>query len=213
MFNLEQSIAEWRKQMLAAGIKSPVPLEELESHLREEIGRQKKLGIDAQQAFQMTVSQIGQGAELKTEFSKAGGLFGFLGNDKFTRTNRLLGALWLVLCSWAFSAVCRAIAYHPPLHGSAQKTGFYIAMSLLFAAYGTGVFGSVLLLRSAKLGRNIIKVTAVLFLLTGILLAFIRLFSLKAFCFDSFYLATAWLLFSQSNAKPNTSQTDGEQYV
>jgi hypothetical protein len=37
MFNLEQAIATWRRQMLAAGLKSPVPLEELESHLREEM--------------------------------------------------------------------------------------------------------------------------------------------------------------------------------
>lgn len=35
MFDLEQSIAEWRRQMLAAGIKTPVPLEDLEIHLRE----------------------------------------------------------------------------------------------------------------------------------------------------------------------------------
>ena len=38
MSDLEQSIAEWRKQMLAAGIETPVPLEELEIHLREDIG-------------------------------------------------------------------------------------------------------------------------------------------------------------------------------
>jgi len=37
MFNLEPSIAEWRRQMLAAGVKTPVPLEELESHLRDEL--------------------------------------------------------------------------------------------------------------------------------------------------------------------------------
>ena len=70
MFNLEQSIAEWRKQMLVAGIKSPVPLEELEIHLREEIERQIKSGMEVQQAFEMTVSQMGQAKELKTEFAK-----------------------------------------------------------------------------------------------------------------------------------------------
>jgi len=37
MFDLEQAIIAWRQQMLAAGIKSPVPLEELENHLRDEI--------------------------------------------------------------------------------------------------------------------------------------------------------------------------------
>ena len=45
MPDLEKSIAEWRRQMLAAGIKTPVPLEELEIHLREEIEQQMKSGI------------------------------------------------------------------------------------------------------------------------------------------------------------------------
>ncbi len=31
MFDLENAIADWRRQMLAAGIQTPVPLEELES--------------------------------------------------------------------------------------------------------------------------------------------------------------------------------------
>jgi hypothetical protein len=51
MFDLEQSIAEWRRQMLAVGIKSPVPLEELEIHLREEIERRMKAGSDEKEIF------------------------------------------------------------------------------------------------------------------------------------------------------------------
>jgi hypothetical protein len=78
MFNLEQSIAEWRQRMLAAGIKSPVPLEELESHLREEIERQTKAGMDEQQAFQTTIPQIGQAKELKTEFARGRRLMNIL---------------------------------------------------------------------------------------------------------------------------------------
>jgi hypothetical protein len=68
MFNLEQSIAEWRQQMLAAGIKTPVPLEELENHLREEIERQMKSGLSGQKAFEISVQQIGQPKILKREF-------------------------------------------------------------------------------------------------------------------------------------------------
>jgi len=70
MFDLEQSIAEWRQQMLAAGIKSPVPLEELEIHLREEIERQIKSGTDEQQAFEMAAAQIVQTKLLEMEFKK-----------------------------------------------------------------------------------------------------------------------------------------------
>jgi len=40
MFDLEQSISDWRRQMLAAGIWTPVPLDELETHLRTDIGQQ-----------------------------------------------------------------------------------------------------------------------------------------------------------------------------
>ena len=72
MFDLEKSIAEWRRQMLAAGIQAPVPLEELESHLREEIGQQTAAGLDEQAAFNLAVRQTGQAEVLKTEFAKAG---------------------------------------------------------------------------------------------------------------------------------------------
>ena len=70
MFNLEQAIAEWRRQMLAAGIKTPVPLEELEIHLREEIERQVQSGTEAQSALEAAVQKIGRAGVLKNEFQK-----------------------------------------------------------------------------------------------------------------------------------------------
>jgi leader peptidase (prepilin peptidase)/N-methyltransferase len=72
MFDLDEAIAEWRKQMLAAGIKTPVPLEELESHLRDDVEQQVQSGIDAQQAFEAAVLQIGNAGTLKREFTKVG---------------------------------------------------------------------------------------------------------------------------------------------
>jgi hypothetical protein len=70
MFNLEQSIAEWRKQMLAAGIQSPVPLEELEVHLREDIERQIKSGLSDQEAFNLSTQNFGPTMKIQTEFQK-----------------------------------------------------------------------------------------------------------------------------------------------
>ncbi len=70
MFNLEQSIAEWRQEMLAAGIKTPVPLEELEIHLRDEIERQMQSGLNEQKAFEISTRQMGQPETLKSEFKK-----------------------------------------------------------------------------------------------------------------------------------------------
>ena len=72
MFDLEKSIADWQKQMSAAGIKTPVPLEELEIHLREEIEQQMRAGISVEKAFESAVQKIGRVHVLKTEFAIVG---------------------------------------------------------------------------------------------------------------------------------------------
>jgi len=72
MFDLEKTIADWRQQMLAAGIKKPVPLEELEGHLREEIERQMKSGLEEREALTAAIQKIGPARALKIEFRKAG---------------------------------------------------------------------------------------------------------------------------------------------
>ena len=74
MFDLDQHISDWRRQMLAAGIKLPVPLEELEIHLREEIEQQMKLGLNEQQALEIAIQRIGQPKVLKSEFQRASAL-------------------------------------------------------------------------------------------------------------------------------------------
>ncbi len=72
MFDLEKSIADWRRTMLAVGIKAPVPLDELELHLREEIERQLKSGLGAQPAFEFALQQLGHPRAVRDEFKKAG---------------------------------------------------------------------------------------------------------------------------------------------
>ena len=70
MFDIEKSISGWRRQMLAAGIKTPVPLEELEIHLRDEIERRTKPGSDEEETFNAAAKEIGQAHELRAEFAK-----------------------------------------------------------------------------------------------------------------------------------------------
>ena len=70
MFDLEQSIADWRQQMLAAGIQTPVPLEELEIHLREEIHRRINSGLNEADAFSSAADNIGQAQLVQNEFAK-----------------------------------------------------------------------------------------------------------------------------------------------
>jgi leader peptidase (prepilin peptidase) / N-methyltransferase len=69
MFDLEHAIAEWRKRMAAGGINTSAVLDELESHLREDVERLQK-GRTEQEAFEAAVMQIGQAGVLKCEFAK-----------------------------------------------------------------------------------------------------------------------------------------------
>ena len=73
MFNLEQSISEWRGQMLSAGVKNPDIVDELESHLREDWARRVESGESEEQAFEGAVQSVGQASLLKHEFAKLSG--------------------------------------------------------------------------------------------------------------------------------------------
>jgi hypothetical protein len=70
MSNLEQKISEWRRQMRSAGIKPPVTLDELENHLREDIGARISAGNSEEKAFHLAVSRVGTPGALRTEFNK-----------------------------------------------------------------------------------------------------------------------------------------------
>lgn len=72
MFDLEQSIADWRQKMRAGGIASQPILDELESHLRREVEERAKTGSDGRESFDLAVRQIGEARALKLEFIKAG---------------------------------------------------------------------------------------------------------------------------------------------
>jgi hypothetical protein len=72
MFNLDQSISEWRQRMLAGGVKGPGVLDELESHLREDVARQVQSGFCAEEAFDAAARRMGEAHALKAEFAKTG---------------------------------------------------------------------------------------------------------------------------------------------
>jgi len=132
MFDLEQSIADWRRQMLAAGIKTPVPLDELESHLREDLETLRSSGVPEPQALQLAVSRLGTPGSMQTEFKKV----------KRTSLDFVtIGAfMWIgaaILLAWMLSG--RLVSGRPSLlllaaHVFSLTTGY-------FAAFLTGGFG------------------------------------------------------------------------
>jgi hypothetical protein len=67
---MEQAIGGWRKRMQAKGLRTSELLDELESHLREEIEENVRAGLDEMSAFEFAAKQIGQAGDLKNEFMK-----------------------------------------------------------------------------------------------------------------------------------------------
>jgi hypothetical protein len=119
MFDLEQSIMDWRRQMLAAGIKFPVPLEELEIHLREEIERQMKLGLNEQKAFEISVSRVGRPEILVGEFKKSEG--------------RLIKKIGIFAAIIGAVIISRILTEHPDAEHLREKeqTGWLIVGSVI----------------------------------------------------------------------------------
>jgi hypothetical protein len=96
MFNLDDAIAEWRRQMLDAGINTPVPLDELEDHLRDDVQAQVRAGLSVQQAFAISARRIGEAHALKTEFAKAGDTTGAVRKLMVCSCAVLIGLIFLL---------------------------------------------------------------------------------------------------------------------
>jgi hypothetical protein len=73
MFDLDKAIEQWRAQMAVNGVKSPEVLNELESHLRDDVDQQAQSGADAARSFERAIQSIGQADILRDEFNKVGG--------------------------------------------------------------------------------------------------------------------------------------------
>ena len=57
----------------SAGLNDPEDLNELESHLREDVDGQARAGLDPRLAFEAAVQRLGHTTAIRTEFVKAGG--------------------------------------------------------------------------------------------------------------------------------------------
>jgi hypothetical protein len=115
MFDLETAISNWRKQMLASGIQTPVPLDELEAHLREEIERLTRANTTVPQAFETAVKKLGQTSELKREFKK-------IGDTLETRLVKLMGAA-CVTVAFLFSLWTSLFLFSREIGLTAQALG------------------------------------------------------------------------------------------
>jgi hypothetical protein len=131
MFNLDQAIAEWRKELHAAGMDTAALLDELESHLREEFERQRRAGHGAQQSFQIARQCIGQADSLGAEFENAGSAMGTRDRwlARFVLYAAGLGYGWVLF--WAAHAVL-----HTPMSRAERLSGLAAIVLSVAAAFG-----------------------------------------------------------------------------
>lgn len=91
--------------MAAGGIKNAAVLDELESHLREDVERQVRAGASAERSFEIAVQRIGPATALKSEFRKTN-LGGVL--EKL-----MIAAAALVMAFGAFLSVVTLLLCYP----------------------------------------------------------------------------------------------------
>jgi len=72
MFDLNRAIDTWHRGLESDELRRGETLDELESHVREEVERFVKSGLHQEQAFERAVSRIGQSKDLAREFAKVG---------------------------------------------------------------------------------------------------------------------------------------------
>jgi hypothetical protein len=70
MPDVNAQIARWRSAVAATGACSPDELEELESHLREEVATLVTAGLSEQEALSKALSRLGNPEEICREFAK-----------------------------------------------------------------------------------------------------------------------------------------------
>jgi hypothetical protein len=95
MFDIEKAVLEWRKEMAARGINAPEILNELESHLRDEVASRMSSGCGEETAFNAAVQNIGEGTALQAEFAKVSEAG--LHSNKFLKRSCLVAALFMLL--------------------------------------------------------------------------------------------------------------------
>jgi hypothetical protein len=153
MFNLEQAILDWRRRMLDAGIKAPVPLDELENHLRDDVEQKIRSGLSGQQAFDAAVQQVGCANAIKAEFKKIPAMGG---RNQMLQTIVILTAL--------FGTVFGGAMVLPAL-GRWHQTGILIWWPIavgaaLVAVTGWGALYGIRRRRVAR-GGNLISIGAI----------------------------------------------------
>jgi hypothetical protein len=116
MFDLEQQIRDWRRTQAAALGERPELLDELESHLREDMQRLTQAGQRPEEAWVAAVARLGSSGQLAAEFAKLppAGPFAWMPVRAVTAVFIILavGIAWLLLARWSEGRIGLLLGAH-----------------------------------------------------------------------------------------------------
>jgi hypothetical protein len=183
MFNLEQAIVEWRRQMHAAGIKTPVPLDELENHLREEIERQVKLGINEAEAFNLAAQNIGTAPLVQDEFKKI----------EETKNARIWKRFEILILGWvSLISLFMASFFLQNSSVTLRMTGLAGVVSLLLLVWGGRWIQPKFLARARQIRNAIYVLSALFFALWCLLFLFEFILPNNYFSPEQYLVSLLW---------------------
>ena len=138
MFDLNEQIARWRAGLAESEAYSTADIDELEAHLREEVGQLTAAGLSEQEAFLVAGRRLGDAAALENEFAKV--------NGRYILRKRLF---WMTAGAFAYLlAACLA--------GACGNAGAFIGARVGLGAYAAAVAGLV----GGTLGYGVILLLA-----------------------------------------------------
>ena len=123
MFDLNEQIARWRAGLSESEELSKPDIDELETHLREEMEHLTPAGLSQQEAFVVAKGRLGDTAGLESEFAKVNGGYIFR-RRLFWMTAGILAYL-LAMC----------------LAGASGNAGAFIGTQMGLGAYAAAVLG------------------------------------------------------------------------
>lgn len=172
MSSLEKRIEHWRRTLGQSGTIGGASIEELENHLREEIGSLQRLGLTEQEAFLVARCRLGDTTQLQEEFAKVDG------NRRVMEhlSSMAMGVLLFLLASYISNGISRGglwLASLLDLHG--YTLGAVGVATKIVTIVGLLLLGYVFIksfARSRSPGRSggMSVPQAVLFFLTMVLL-------------------------------------------
>ena len=195
MFDIEQSIKEWRRRLSDAGMHETETLDELESHLRSDIAAMTSSGKRENEAFAAACSRLGNPEIMHCEFDKIS-----TPGHRALKTGMVTCVSLLLLWNVSLMALPSAPGRHHFFVGYAGTgSGFYVALLAGFFAICqvcSGFFDGMTAARRVLFHRAIrlFSLAAATFLLASAVLQTI-LAATGPLVFgpaESYYLACSW---------------------